>query len=344
MLYFTSDYTTGAHPDVMSRLVETNLEHTVGYGADPYTEEARQRIREACQAPDALVQFLVGGTQTNATVIDALLRRHEGVMAAETAHINVHESGAIEHSGHKVLVLPAHDGKVSAEEVDRYVADFYRDDTFEHMVAPGALYITQPTEYGTIYSLGELEALSAVCRRHQIPLYLDGARLGYALASDSADFTLSDIARLCDVFYIGGTKVGALFGEAVVARDPARLPHFFPLVKQHGALLAKGRLLGVQFAALFTDGLYTRIARHADLMAMRIRQIFEQRGYAAAIDSPTNQQFFVLPNDVMDRLLPHVSFELWGPRGESETTVRFVTSWATSQADVDALAQLIARF
>ncbi len=344
MLYFTSDYTTGAHPDVMSRLVGTNLEHTVGYGADPYTEEARQRIREACQAPDALVQFLVGGTQTNATVIDALLRRHEGVMAAQTAHINVHESGAIEHSGHKVLVLPAHDGKVSAEEVDWYVTDFYRDDTFEHMVAPGALYITQPTEYGTIYSLGELEALSAVCRRHQIPLYLDGARLGYALASDSADFTLSDIARLCDVFYIGGTKVGALFGEAVVARDPARLPHFFPLVKQHGALLAKGRLLGVQFAALFTDGLYTRIARHADLMAMRIRQIFEQRGYAAAIDSPTNQQFFVIPNDVMDRLLPHVSFELWGPRGESETTVRFVTSWATSQADVDALAQLIARF
>ena len=341
MLYFTSDYTTGAHPEVMARLNETNLEHTVGYGADPYCAEARRLIREACQAPDALVQFLVGGTQTNATVIDALLRRHEGVMAAQTAHINVHESGAIEHSGHKVLVLPSHDGKVLAEEVEQYVSDFYRDDTYEHMVAPGLLYITQATEYGTIYSLAELEALSAVCRRHQIPLFLDGARLGYALASHAADFTLADIARLCDVFYIGGTKQGLLFGEAVVAANPARLPHFFPLVKQHGALLAKGRLLGVQFGALFADDLYERIGSHADAMAMLIRQAFEQEGYKAAIDSPTNQQFFVLPNVVMDRLAPHVSFELWGPRGEHETTVRFVTSWATSQADVDALSALL---
>ena len=341
MLYFTSDYTTGAHPEVMERLVQTNLEHTVGYGADHYCAEAKKLIREACQAPDALVQFLVGGTQTNATVIDALLRRHEGVMAAQTAHINVHESGAIEHSGHKVLVLPSHDGKVRAEEVEKYVSDFYRDDTYEHMVAPGLLYITQATEYGTIYSLAEIEEISAVCHRHNIPLFLDGARLGYALSSEAADFTLADIARLCDVFYIGGTKQGLLFGEAVVAANPSRLPHFFPLVKQHGALLAKGRLLGVQFGALFTDDLYGRIARHADAMAMRIRQIFEQEGYKAAIDSPTNQQFFVLPNVVMDRLLQHVSFELWGPRGEHETTVRFVTSWATSQADVDTLGELL---
>ena len=341
MLYFTSDYTTGAHPEVMARLIETNLEHTVGYGADPYCTEARRLIREACQAPDALVQFLVGGTQTNATVIDALLRRHEGVMAAQTAHINVHESGAIEHSGHKVLVLPSHDGKVWADEVDQYISDFYRDETYEHMVAPGLLYITQATEYGTIYSLAELEALSEVCHRHKIPLFLDGARLGYALASEAADFTLADIARLCDVFYIGGTKQGLLFGEAVVAANPSRLPHFFPLVKQHGALLAKGRLLGVQFGALFTNDLYDRIARHADTMAMRIRKVFEQEGYKAAIDSPTNQQFFVLPNDVLDRLQQHVSFELWGPRGESETTVRFVSSWATSQAEVDALESIL---
>lgn len=341
MLYFTSDYTTGAHPEVMARLIETNLEHTVGYGADPYCTEARRLIREACQAPDALVQFLVGGTQTNATVIDALLRRHEGVMAALTAHINVHESGAIEHSGHKVLVLPSHDGKVWADEVDQYISDFYRDETYEHMVAPGLLYITQATEYGTIYSLAELEALSEVCHRHKIPLFLDGARLGYALASEAADFTLADIARLCDVFYIGGTKQGLLFGEAVVAANPSRLPHFFPLVKQHGALLAKGRLLGVQFGALFTNDLYDRIARHADTMAMRIRKVFEQEGYKAAIDSPTNQQFFVLPNDVLDRLQQHVSFELWGPRGESETTVRFVSSWATSQDDVDALESIL---
>ena len=341
MLYFTSDYTTGAHPDVMARLVATNLEHTVGYGADPYCAEARQLIREACQAPDALVQFLVGGTQTNATVIDALLRRHEGVMAADTAHINVHESGAIEHSGHKVLVLPSHEGKVRADEVEQYVSNFYRDETFEHMVAPGLLYITQATEYGTVYSLAELEALSAVCRRHQIPLYLDGARLGYALASDRADFTLADIARLCDVFYIGGTKEGALFGEAVVAPDPARLPHFFPLVKQHGALLAKGRLLGVQFGALFTDGLYARISRHAVLLAQELRKVLVEHGYRVALDSPTNQQFFILPNAVMDRLLPDVSFELWGPRGETETTVRFVTSWANTREDIEALRSLL---
>ena len=341
MLYFTSDYTTGAHPDVMARLIATNLEHTVCYGADPYCAEARQLIREACQAPDALVQFLVGGTQTNATVIDALLRRHEGVMAADTAHINVHESGAIEHSGHKVLVLPSHEGKVRAEEVEQYISDFYRDETFEHMVAPGLLYITQATEYGTVYSLAELEALSAVCRRHQIPLYLDGARLGYALVSDGADFTLADIARLCDVFYIGGTKEGALFGEAVVAANPARLPHFFPLVKQHGALLAKGRLLGVQFGALFSDGLYTRIARHAVLLAQELRNVFVEHGYRLALDSPTNQQFFILPNNVMDRLLPDVSFELWGPRGETETTVRFVTSWANTKEDIGALRSLL---
>lgn len=341
MLYFTSDYTTGAHPDVMARLIATNLEHTVGYGADSYCAEARQFIREACQAPDALVQFLVGGTQTNATVIDALLRRHEGVMAADTAHINVHESGAIEHSGHKVLVLPSHEGKVRAEEVEQYISDFYRDETFEHMVAPGLLYITQATEYGTVYSLAELEALSAVCRRHQIPLYLDGARLGYALVSDGADFTLADIARLCDVFYIGGTKEGALFGEAVVAANPARLPHFFPLVKQHGALLAKGRLLGVQFGALFSDGLYTRIARHAVLLAQELRNVFVEHGYRLALDSPTNQQFFILPNNVMDRLLPDVSFELWGPRGETETTVRFVTSWANTKEDIGALRSLL---
>ena len=341
MLYFTSDYTTGAHPDVMARLIATNLEHTVCYGADPYCAEARQLIREACQAPDALVQFLVGGTQTNATVIDALLRRHEGVMAADTAHINVHESGAIEHSGHKVLVLPSHEGKVRAEEVEQYISDFYRDETFEHMVAPGLLYITQATEYGTVYSLAELEALSAVWRRHQIPLYLDGARLGYALVSDGADFTLADIARLCDVFYIGGTKEGALFGEAVVAANPARLPHFFPLVKQHGALLAKGRLLGVQFGALFSDGLYTRIARHAVLLAQELRSVFVEHGYRLALDSPTNQQFFILPNNVMDRLLPDVSFELWGPRGETETTVRFVTSWANTKEDIGALRSLL---
>ena len=342
MIYFDSDYMEGAHPEVMRRLVETNMEHTVGYGSDSYTLQAKEAIRKACATPNALVQFLEGGTQTNATVIDALLRRHEGVLAAETAHINVHESGAIEHSGHKVLTLPTLDGKLTADQVDNYVTNFYRDETYEHMVAPGMLYITMPTEYGTLYSLSELENLSAVCHKHHIPLYMDGARLGYALASLGCDVTLPDIARLCDVFYIGGTKCGLLFGEAVVAADPATMPHFFPLVKQHGALCAKGRILGVQFLTLFTDNLYERICAHAVTLAQRLRAAFVAKGYHVAIDSPTNQQFVVLPNEVMDSLRKSgVSFENWGVRGEKETTVRFVTSWATTEEDVEQLIQKI---
>ncbi len=338
---FDTDYMEGAHPEVMRHLMETNLEHTVGYGSDEYTADAIEKIREACAAPEALVKFLVGGTQTNDTVIDAILRHHEGVMAAETAHINVHESGAIEHSGHKVLVLPSHEGKVWAEEVDRFVSDFYRDDTYEHMVAPGMLYISQPTECGTVYSLSELQQLSSVCHKHNIPLYMDGARLGYALASDAADFTLADIARLCDAFYIGGTKVGLLFGEAVVAPNPKLLPHFLPHVKQHGALLAKGRILGVQFGTLFTDNLYVDIARHAVRLAQKLRNAFIARGYSMAIDSPTNQQFVILPNAELDRLSEYATFEVWGTRGEEETTVRFVTSWATSEEDVDDFIKLL---
>lgn len=341
MLYFDSDYMAGAHPEVMRRLMETNLEHTVGYGLDEYSEEARRRIRAECAAPDALVQFFVGGTQTNATAISALLRPYEGVMAASTAHINVHESGAVERGGHKVLVLPSYNGKVSARDVAGYIRDFYRDDTYEHMVAPGMLYITQPTELGTLYTLEELEELSRICRETHIHLYLDGARLGYALASTAADFTLRDIARLCDVFYIGGTKCGALFGEALVAANPKILPHFFPIVKQHGALLAKGRLQGIQFATLFTDDLYVRIARHANELAMKLRAAFEQKGWPVVIDSPTNQQFVKLPNEVMDQLRLSASFEIWGTRGETETMVRFVTSWATTEEDIEQLISLI---
>lgn len=342
MLYFDTDYMEGAHPEVMNALLETNLEHTVGYGSDHYTKQAKQLIREACNAPEAFVQFLIGGTQTNAVVLDALLHRHEGVLAATTAHINVHESGAIEHSGHKVLTIPSHEGKVNAKEVEHFIEEFYSDETYEHMVAPGALYITQPTEYGTLYSKSELEELGKICRSHDIPLYIDGARLAYALASEKADFTLADIADIADVFYIGGTKCGALFGEAVVAKDPKRLPHFFPLVKQHGALMAKGRLQGIQFGTLFTptkEGkiLYKAIAEEAVRLAQKIKKAFTDNGYKVAIDSPTNQQFFVLPNNIMDKLLEKASFELWGPRGKEETTVRFVTSWATKEEDVDRL-------
>ncbi|HJA97683.1 MAG TPA: low specificity L-threonine aldolase [Candidatus Alistipes faecavium] len=337
MLHFDCDYMEGAHPEILRRLAETNLEQTPGYGCDTYTEHARELIRRACEAPGAEVYFLVGGTQTNATVIDGLLRRHEGVLAAESGHINVHEAGAIEAAGHKVLTLPEYDGKVRAADVGHYIEEFYRDETWPHMVAPGMLYISHPTEFGTLYSRSELEELHAVCRRHSIPLYLDGARLSYALAAEGNTLTLPDIARLCDVFYIGGTKTGALFGEAVVITRPELLPRFFTLVKQHGALLAKGRLLGIQFETLFTDGLYLRIARRAIAAAMKLKEAMLAKGYRTHVDSPTNQQFFVLPNREIDRLSRYATFELWGPRGEQESIVRFVTSWATEERHVDEL-------
>lgn len=341
MIYFDSDYMAGAHPDVLQRLIDTNLEHTVGYGCDQYTEHAAQLIRRACDAPKAQVYFMVGGTQTNATIIDGILARHEGVLAAESAHINVHEAGAIESCGHKVLTLPQHEGKVWADEVEQYIEDFYRDETFLHMVAPGMLYISFPTEYGTVYTLSELEALSQVCRDAQIPLYIDGARLGYGLAAKDGNVTLKDIARLADVFYIGGTKMGALMGEAVVVTNPSLLKNMVPLMKQHGALLAKGRLIGLQFAALFSNYLYQNIGRYAVELAITLKNEFFARGYDVVVDSPTNQQFFRLPNELIDRLKQDVSFELWGPRGKTHSVVRFVTSWSTSYNDINRLIELI---
>lgn len=341
MIYFNSDYTAGAHPKVLERLVDTNLEHTVGYGNDQYTAHAKALIREEIDCADAEIMFLVGGTQTNATAIDGILARHEGVLAAESGHIAVHESGAIEASGHKVLTLPHYAGKVRAEDVEHFIAEFYADETYPHMVAPGMLYISQPTEYGTVYSLKELKALSYTCHKHNIPLYIDGARMGYALASEGADFTLRDIARLADVFYIGGTKLGTLFGEALVITNPTLLKNLFPLVKQHGALLAKGRLLGVQFEAMFSDGLYYTIGRHAVEQALRIREAFRARDYEVVIESPTNQQFFRLPNEVIDSLREEASFDYWGARGETHSIVRFVTSWSTTAEDVDRLIELL---
>lgn len=338
MLHFDTDYQEGCHPAILNRLAETNLDQTPGYGQDPYTREAKRLIRQACGDDTLDVHFLVGGTQTNSTVIDGLLSRHEGVLAAETAHINVHESGAIESCGHKVLTLPSHSGKISPDELQSYIRDFYADETYEHMVAPGMLYISFPTELGTLYTKSELQSIHAICRQANIPLFVDGARLGYGLMSDACDLTLPQLAQLCDVFYIGGTKVGALFGECVVARQ-GLLRHFFPLIKQHGALLAKGRLLGIQFATLFTDSLYFDIARHAVQQAMRLKQGFIDRGLTPFIDSPTNQQFFTLPNELMDRLSQVASFEVWGTRGETHTTVRFVTSWATKP---EAVSELLA--
>lgn len=330
----------GAHPEVLAAIVQNNLAQTSGYGEDDFCRNAKSLIRQACGVPDAAVHFLVGGTQTNATVLDSLLRRTEGVISTDTAHINVHEAGAIELTGHKVITLPTHDGKMHASDLEAYLRDFYADDTWTHMVVPGAVYISFSTEFGTIYTLSELTALSEVCHRYHLPLYIDGARLGYGLAA-SADVTLPDIARLADVFYIGGTKMGCLFGEAVVCTNPSLLPQFFTLMKAHGSVMAKGRLLGMQFGALFTDDLYLRIGHHGVALAQRLRQAFESEGYRTFIDSPTNQQFFILPNTLIDALLPSASFEYWGPRGETESKVRFVTSWETTDADIDALQQLI---
>ncbi len=342
MIYFDSDYTAGAHPEVLEALCATNNIHTVGYGCDSYCANAKELICKACGLSDARVYLLVGGTQTNATVIDGVLARHEGVLAAQSGHIAVHESGAIEACGHKVLTLPHYQGKVKAEDVELFIDEFYRDETYEHMVAPGMLYISFPTEYGTVYSLKELEQLSEVCHKADIPLYIDGARLAYGLAADGGDVTLHDIARLADVFYIGGTKVGALFGEAVVVTNPKLLHHFTPLIKQHGALMAKGRLLGVQFEALFKGNLYFEIGKKAVAQALKIKEAFISRGYSAVVDSPTNQQFFLLPNSLIDHLRGNsISFETWGTRGEEQTTVRFVTGWATTESDIDALIALL---
>lgn len=335
-LNFNSDYTTGAHPRVLERLLQTNEEQTAGYGCDPYSQLAERLILQACKLPTGKVHFFVGGTQTNATVIDGLLKKHEGVIATTEGHINVHESGAIEASGHKVLALPHKDGKLQAEQIQAYIDTFYHDDTHEHMVAPGMVYISHPTELGTLYSLSELEAIGEVCRRAHIPLYLDGARLGYGLMAHETDVTLPDLARICDAFYIGGTKCGLLFGEALVTRHPQLLPHFRSLIKQHGALLAKGRLLGVQFATLFEDGLYFQIAEHAIALAMKLKRAMLAKGYTLYIDSPTNLQFFLLPNDEIDRLLQFASFELWGARGATHTPVRIVTDWSTREEDLDA--------
>ena len=340
-LSFASDYLEGAHPAILQRLVETNLEKTPGYGADEYSESARRRIRAACAAPEADVYFLVGGTQTNATVIDALLRPYQGAIAAESGHINVHESGAIELGGHKVLALAQENGKLTAQAVERCAQGYWQDDNREHMVMPGLVYLSQPTEYGTLYSLSELEAIRAVCDRYSLSLYLDGARLAYALACPENDVTLESLARLCDAFYIGGTKCGALFGEAVVFPQHDRVPHFFTIVKQHGALLAKGRIAGLQFDTLFTDGLYEQLGRHAIDAADRLRAALVEKGYELAFSAPTNQIFLTLDAAQYEALSRRVETSFWESRPDGRTVVRLATSWATAPEDVDALIALL---
>ena len=341
MISFENDYTEGAHEAILRRLTETNREQLSGYGSDVYCDRAKEKIRRACGCPEAEIQFLVGGTQTNAIVIGALLKSYEGVVAADTGHVNCHEAGAIEFTGHKVIGLPNHAGKIDPEELEAYLRDFYDDANQEHMVFPGMVYISHPTEYGTLYDKSELERLSEICARFRIPLYLDGARLGYGLMSRDTDVTLRDIARLCDVFYIGGTKVGALCGEALVFPHGNAPLHFMTMVKQRGALLAKGRLLGIQFDALFTDELYFRISRHAIDMAEKLKSCFARKGYSFYLDSPTNQQFVILENKKMEELQKKVRFAFWEKADETHTVVRFATSWATKEEDIFTLESLL---
>ena len=342
MISFTCDYTEGAHPAILERLVQTNFSQEQGYGADRFSERARDLIRQATGCPQADVFLLVGGTQTNATVIDALLRGYEGVLAADTGHVAVHEAGAIEFGGHKVLTLPQREGKIDADGLRRYLETFAADESRDHMVQPGLVYLSYPTEYGTLYSRQELAAIRAVCDTWKLPLFLDGARLGYGLASDAADMTLRDIAACCDVFYIGGTKVGALCGEAVVFPRGNAPKGFFTTVKQHGALLAKGRLLGIQFETLMEDGLYLRIARHAIDQANKLKTIFLQKGYPFYIDSPTNQQFPILTRAQMQAVsAAEVLFEVWAQLPDGRCVTRFATSWATTDAHLEALEAVL---
>ena len=337
MIRFACDYDEGACPQILAALNETNFEQNPGYGEDPHCDRARALIQKAIHREDAYVQFLVGGTQTNQTVIAAALRPYQGVMAASTGHINVHETGAVEATGHKVLVLPDPEGKVRAAAVDTYVKGHWADPAHEHMVQPRMVYISHPTEGGLLYSRAELEALRKVCDERGLYLYLDGARLGYGLVSPETDVTLSDIARLTDAFYIGGTKVGALFGEAAVLLHPELKKDFRYMIKRQGGMLAKGRLLGIQFETLFTDGLYTRIARNGVDLAMVLRDALREKGVPFLYESPTNQQFPILPDEVVEKLSDRYTFEGWGRVDAHHTAVRICMSWATPRESVDAL-------
>ena len=337
MYSFRNDYSEGAHPQVLQALTDTNLVQTCGYGVDPICEEARDLIRTVCAAPEADVHFLVGGTQTNLTVITALLASYEAVIAAHTGHVNCHETGAIESSGHKVLTLPTDNGKITAKQVEDYYNWHHFSPDYEHMVMPGMVYISLPTEGGTLYSKAELTELYEVCKKCSLPLFIDGARLGYGLTCDDCDLTLPEVARLCDIFYIGGNKVGALFGEAVVVMNPALKKDFRFMMKQRGGMLAKGRLLGLQFDTLFTDDLYFKISRHANEMAKKIHAIFEDNGYPFFFNSPTNQQYPIMSDAELAVLGKEFGYEYWERVDETHSAIRFAASWATTEENVAAL-------
>ena len=341
MLSFGNDYSYGACPEILDRLARTNDTAFPGYGSDAACEDAKRRIREACETPDADVWFLVGGTQTNQTVIDTMLAPYEGVVTVDSGHPNVHEAGAIESTGHKVITLPHHAGKLDAAELDDYCATFYADDNHEHMVFPGCVYVSQSSEYGTVYSKEHLRAIADVAHKYDMPLFVDGARLGYALTATGCDMTLGDLADIADVFYIGGTKVGAMFGEAVVFTKHNTPRHFLTTTKQHGALLAKGFLLGAQFDALFTDDLYFRIARNANECADRIRKALQEKGYTLTFDAPTNQIFVTLDEPMRTRLEQHVLLGFTEKADDAHTVMRICTSWATTPEQTDQLIDLL---
>jgi len=343
MICFHNDYSEGCHESILRRLQQTNLEQTPGYGEDAYCAMAAEKIRTLCKQPDLAVHFLVGGTQTNLTVIDAALRPHQGVISPASGHIHVHETGAVEATGHKVLAVPSNDGKITARQVEQVVLEQRHSGAAEHMVQPKMVYISHPTELGTLYSLAELEAVSATCKQYGLSLFLDGARLGYGLESEGADVTLADLARLCDVFYIGGTKVGALFGEAVVISNPAINEDFRYLIKQHGGMLAKGRLLGLQFDALFTDDLYFKLGRHAIVLAEQIRNTLSQLHIPLLVDNPTNQIFPIMSDAALAELGKSFTFTEQERVDETHRAVRLCTSWATTQENVDKLCEDICR-
>ena len=339
MIYFNNDYAEGCHPKVLEALIKTNMEQTPGYGTDDHCRSAAERIRSLCKDSDLDVHFLVGGTQANLTVIDAALRPHQGVVGADTAHINVHETGAVEATGHKVLWLPGQDGKITAEQIRACVLEHRTNESFEHTVQPKMVYLSNPTELGTLYSLHELEEISSACRELGLYLFVDGARLGYGLEAKGNDVTLPDLARLCDVFYIGGTKVGALFGEAVVISNPALKEDFRYLIKQHGGMLAKGRLLGVQFEALLEGGLYFEISRHADGLADKIRRCLQRNHVPMYVENETNQIFPILPNAVLAQLQKTYVFTEQCRVDDAHRAVRICTSWATGDENVDRLCR-----
>ena len=341
MLSFESDYILGAHERVLEALIITNNEMLPGYGNDHHTENAKRLIKEACKAPDSDVFFLMGGTQANKTVIATVLKPFEGVIAPTTGHVSLHEVGAIEYTGHKVIEIQENNGKLTAESVRNYLENFYGDENNSMMVVPGMIYVSHPTEYGTLYTKAELTALRELADLYNMKLFLDGARLGYGLMSSNTDLTLSDIAELCHVFYIGGTKIGALCGEAVIFKKGYTPERFYSLTKQHGAMTAKGRLLGVQFEALFTDGLYFEISKNAIDRAEELKALFKTRGYEFFIDSPTNQQFIILTDEQMRKIGERCRFCFWERIDSERCAVRFATSFATTKEDIAALAQII---